>query len=185
MTSRSLVLPLLFAACLGLVACDGGSDDGHGDHAGHEHAADAVALPDGVFVETAPDGAQDLGEVKASAKEGDVVVVAGKVGGTMEPFVKGRAVMTVAGLSGITSCDKRPGDNCPTPWDFCCDDPKSILANTATVELVDAEGRPLKVDLEGAHGLAPLSEVVVRGTVGPRPDPGVLVIHADAIHVKP
>ena len=46
------------------------------------------------------------------------------------------------------------------------------------------DGTLLKVGLKGWHGLAPLSLVVVKGVVGPRPDPGVLVIEAKEIFVE-
>lgn len=177
--SLSLCLTLAFA--LGLAACTAETSTGE---AGSTNAAPTADWPASLFVTDAIDGAVDVGDLKASAKEGDVVVLRGKVGGTMEPFVDGLAVMTVAGHTGITSCDQRPGDGCPTPWDFCCDDPKDIVANTVTIQVVGDDGRPLTASLEGAHGLAPLTSVVVRGTVGPRPSEGVLVVDADAIHVE-
>ena len=177
--SLSFCLALAFA--LGLAACTAETSTGE---AGSTNAGATADWPESLFVADAIDGAVDVGDAKASAKEGDVVVLRGKVGGTMEPFVDGLAVMTVAGHTGITSCDQRPGDNCPTPWDFCCDDPKDILANTVTVQVVGEDGRPLTASLEGAHGLAPLTFVVVRGTVGPRPTDGVFVLNADAIHVE-
>ena len=54
------------------------------------------------------------------------------------------------------------------------------IAN-ATVQLVDADGTPLTADF-ATLGLEPLDEVVVVGTVGPRPDPKVLVIRATGVH---
>ena len=47
-----------------------------------------------------------------------------------------------------------------------------------------ADGRPLRVDLKGAGGIAELKTVTVVGTVGPRPDPAVLVVRATGIFVE-
>jgi hypothetical protein len=47
----------------------------------------------------APGAAQPLIEAHQQAREGDVVIVTGLVGGPTHPFVSGRAVMTVADRS--------------------------------------------------------------------------------------
>ncbi len=144
-----------------------------------------VEIPAEVFVASAPDGAQDVHDLKASdVAEGAEVVVSGKVGGALEPFSGARAVLTLATADGhIQSCDTRANDGCETPWDFCCDAPDAIMANTVTIQIVGADGRPLKASLHGEHGIDNLSVLTVKGTVGPRPDPNVLVINASAIHI--
>lgn len=53
------------------------------------------------------------------------------------------------------------------------------------MQVVDKGGRPLRAALEGANGLKPLSQVVISGTVGPRPNEKVLVVNADWIFVAP
>ena len=62
-----------------------------------------------------------------------------------------------------------------------CEPRASITANSATVQLVDADGNPITADLTAA-GFAPLDEVIVVGTVAARPSPEVLTIRATAIH---
>jgi len=175
-----------FLMATGLVflgAC--GGDEGGGETSGQAPAADLAAVPDAVFVSAAPDGAKDVGEVKASAKEGDEIVIRGRVGGSKSPFVPNRAAFTLAGFSDkITACSDRPDDGCKTPWDYCCDAPADIIANSATVQVVGADGHALAGTFRGVHDIDHLTTLVIKGTVGPRPDPKVFVVNATEIFVE-
>lgn len=127
-----------------------------------------------------PEGAKPVAEVKIFAREGDTVVVRGRIGGRVEPITKGSPVFIIMDTS-IPTCDELEDDHCPTPWDYCCETPEAIAANNATVQLVTQEGAPLTADLL-AEGLKPQDEVVVVGTVGPRPSETVLTIRATGVH---
>ena len=107
----------------------------------------------------------------------------GKVGGRKEPFVAGRALMTVVDLTQ-TSCKEMEGDHCPTPWDYCCVPQSELAPNLATVQFVGADGKPLKADLASVNGLKPLSEVVIKGNVVRAADGQSLVINATGLYVK-
>jgi hypothetical protein len=184
MTTRDLFLGAALAAAFLFAGCGGdGATEGGGDEGGTSGATPTVALPAGLFLDAAPEGAKDVGDLKEVAKEGEEVVVRGRIGGVMEPFTKGRAAMTIADLDNLIACSDREGDSCETPWDYCCEAPEDLLANTMTIQVVGADGRPLKADLQGASGLESLAVVVVKGKVGPRPDPNVLVVDATGIHV--
>ena len=172
---RALVLTAALTALAPVLAGCGNKDA--------PTAPDTAALPAMLFVDVAPAGALDVGPSKASAKVGDKIVLTGRVGGSQHPFVNGRAMLTLAGDADITACSDRPGDECETPWDFCCDDPADILRNTATVQVTDGSGRPLKVPLEGARGIGHLSRLVVEGTVSSRTDAGAMVVDAKHIYV--
>ncbi len=148
-------------------------------------AAAPAALPADLFATAAPAGAKGVLAVKKEAKEGETVVLRGKVGGSVAPFLAGRAVLSIVDTDGMVSCEAMPDDACPTPWDYCCEEPNRLAEGSATVQVVGADGRPLKAPLEGAGGLKPLRIVVVEGVVGPRPDPKVLVVNATRIHVEP
>src|SRR5688500_18099871 len=74
----------------------------------------ADPLPANLVLSEAPANAKNVGDVVKDAKEGDEVVVTGKVGGRKEPFVAGRALMTVVDATQ-PSCKDIEGDNCPTP----------------------------------------------------------------------
>ena len=52
----------------------------------------------------------------------------------------------------------------------------------ATVEIVDASGNPLKLDVNGVQGLKPLTKVIVTGKVTEAAAPN-LVLQAQSIHI--
>ena len=147
-------------------------------------AAAATSLPAGLVVTEAPANAQDVTTVKKDAKDGDAVVIRGTIGGREEPIAKGRAIMTVLDPS-ITTCNTMPSDACKTPWDACCEPSEKIAANSATVQVVDASGKPLAANLESIAGLKPLSKVTVSGTAKRAPGSDVLIVEAKQIHVTP
>ncbi len=124
-----------------------------------------------------PTGAIPVAEAKQSAREGDQVVVRGRIGGRRDPMNANVAVFVMIDPA-IPHCKIGV---CKVPWDYCCETPESITTNSATVQLVGDDGKPMKIDL-GSHALEPLDEIVVVGTVGPRPKEAVFVIHAKGIH---
>lgn len=128
----------------------------------------------------APTDAKPVGEIKPTAAEGDRVVLRARIGGRANPITPGAAVFIVIDPS-VPSCDQIPGDTCPTPWDYCCEPRESLNANSATIQLVDADGNPIQADLTAA-GLKPLDEVIIIGTVAARPSEQVLIIRATGIH---
>ena len=146
-------------------------------------AADASALPQDLFLDKAPEGAVELAAAKKSVKPGDEIVVRGRIAGQEEPIADNRAILTLLDAA-VTTCDELPGDTCPTPWDACCEPRDSLQASTATIQIVDASGRPLKTGLRGINGIEPLKELVVVGTVKDGSDANNLVINATGIHVK-
>jgi hypothetical protein len=144
--------------------------------------ADASVLPANLFLDKAPDGIQDLAAAKKSAKVGDEIVISGRVAGQKEPLAANRAIVTLLD-NAIHTCEKSPMDKCPTPWDACCEPTDVLLANTATIQVVDAAGRPLKTGLRGVNGIEPLKELVVVGKVKGQ-EANTLVIDATGIYVK-
>jgi len=144
-----------------------------------------ASLPVGLFVERPSEEARDVSEVRKAGglKAGDRVSLRGRVGGSKDPFVSGRAVFTLVGR-GLKACNEIPGDQCSAPWDYCCDTASEINANSVTVQVVDAKGAPLRTDLRGRRGLKELSEVVVTGTVAVAGEKGV-VVTAATMHVIP
>lgn len=143
----------------------------------------ASELPAGVLLTEAPKGAATVTDLKKSAKEGDEIVMRVVIGGRVKPFVEKRAVMTVVDAGFENACLK-PDDSCPTKWDYCCASPEELQANSATVQIIDAKGQPLAIDLNSIAKLKPLSVIVVKGKVGPRPDPGTLLVSAASLFVE-
>ncbi len=54
------------------------------------------------------------------------------------------------------------------------------MANAATIQLVDAQGRPMKKSLKGHEGIKPGSKVVVSGKVQ-QADEQVFVVNLDKL----
>ena len=133
------------------------------------------------LLDSAPSGAVDVAAVKASAAEGDRVVVRGQIGGRKEP-ISGESGVFIIMDPAVPACSDIPGDMCTTPWDYCCETPQSITANAATIQLRDELGIPISF---GSDALTPLDTVVVSGTVGPRPNNETLVIYAYGVYVTP
>ena len=143
----------------------------------------SAALPPTLFTDKAPNGAIELAAAKKTAKPGDEVTVRGRIAGHAEPLAPNRAILTLLDAAVVT-CDKMPGDSCTTPWDACCEPRESLQASTATIQVVDASGKPLKTGLRGVHGIEPLKELVVTGKVKDAAGGNTLVIDATRIHVK-
>ncbi len=140
-----------------------------------------AGLPTDLFVETAPEGARSVADIKADATATGPVVVTGRIGGRPEPFVEGAAVFLIADAE-MKDCKQLHGDGCPTPWDYCCEPPDSLAAKIATIQIVDPDGKPLHIDVSGEHGLNPLATVTIAGEIARRGE-GSLVINAQQIHV--
>ncbi len=143
-----------------------------------------AALPAGLFLAAAPVDAMNLHEAKQSAVQGSTVVLHGRIGGAEEPFAKGRAVFTLVD-TGVKSCaDMGDEDHCPTPWDYCCEPRDNLRTNSATIQIVDADGRLIKSDIKGVRGLKPLADVTVVGTVAQVDASGVFIINATGMFVN-
>lgn len=154
---------------------------GEGGSSASSAAAPTATVQTAAWIlEAEPEGAVGVGQVKANAAEGDQIVVRGRIGGRVEPMTEGSPTFVVTDLS-LPYCGEKEADGCATPWDYCCEPRESLQANTATVQVVGENGQPVTGDLRAA-GLEELDEVVLVGTVGPRPDPAVLIIRATGVY---
>ena len=129
-----------------------------------------------------PAGAKNVLEVKQAAKDGDDVLIVGRIGGGKKPFLEGLAGFTIVDPS-LKACTDIPGDTCPTPWDYCCEDKAELNRGSVLVKFVDNEGKTLKKDARDMLGLEPLRTVVVRGKAK-RDGDGNLTVLASAVHVR-
>lgn len=123
--------------------------------------------------------AQTIGVLtaKQEKKNGDRVVVTGRV----KDFVDGAAVLTIADLS-LRDCKTR-GDQCATPWDYCCETREAITSGTATVRLADSAGDPLMQSLKGVGGIDHLVDIAAEGRIE-RDEAGNLSVVAEKLYVK-
>jgi hypothetical protein len=146
-------------------------------------AATPAVSVDPWFTPSAPANPSPINLLRQSAKPGDTITLTGKILGREKPFVDDRAAFILGDASVLKPCNEIPGDACTTPWDVCCESAEDKLANTATIQLVDGQGRVLKQGLKGVQGLKELSEVTLVGTVAPSSSPEALIVNATTIHV--
>jgi hypothetical protein len=146
-------------------------------------AAPAVALPAGLFAAAAPTGAKSVKEAKAAAEVGQSLVVKGRIGGGRDPFGGGIALFTLVDVA-LPTCKEMPGDTCKTPWDYCCEPPDNLTAHALTVQVVGADGKPLKTSLKGVNRLDPLAMVTVEGKVSQKLEGNIIVLDAAHIFVE-
>jgi hypothetical protein len=143
--------------------------------------APAASFPPSLFLASAPADAKDIKDVKPTLKAGDKVAIMGRIGGGKEPFVNGRAMFTLVDKR-VKACSDDPEDTCKTPWDYCCEAPEDLRANSATIQVLNSEGQPIKAGLDGVHGLKPLATITVVGTVA-NAEAGNLLVKAEGIYV--
>jgi hypothetical protein len=129
-----------------------------------------------------PVDARGVIETRKEAKDGDAIAVVGRVGGSKEPMVKGRTAFTIVDVS-LKSCRDTEGDNCPTPWDYCCSTKEELARSSVMIKFVDEQGKTLAHDAKEILGIEPLNTVVVKGHARRDPD-GNLTVLADGIFVR-
>ncbi|HEY8502982.1 MAG TPA: hypothetical protein VIL46_00270 [Gemmataceae bacterium] len=139
-------------------------------------AGDASAY----LLDAEPAGAKGVVDARADAKDGEEVVVVGRIGGDVNPWVDGRAAFSIVDLSA-QACSDIPGDNCPTPWDYCCE--ADLPQKRLLVKVVDPQGELLRQGAKEAFGLKELQTVVVRGKAQ-RDKEGNLTVLADGLYVR-
>lgn len=138
----------------------------------------SVAMPAGLFLDTAPQGLKPIAEIKSDAKKGDSVVFQVVVGGNLNPIVTGRGAMAVIASDLQNKCTNGD-DHCKTPWDYCCVPSEDKKINMASVQVTDDAGKVLAVDLESK--IKPLDTLIIKGIVS---HPGQsLVIRAQGIYI--
>jgi hypothetical protein len=178
MTKQILFVSIIAAALA--VGCDDKSA-ATAQGTGGATANAAPALPANLRLAASPADAKEIAAVKSSVKDGDKIVVSGVVAGRGDPIAENRAILTLLDTS-VRTCDKNPDEGCKTPWDACCEPADVLAKNSVTVQVVDADGRPLKTSLAGVEGVKPLAKLVVSGTAKVSAD-GVVLVNADGLHV--
>ena len=123
-----------------------------------------------------PDGAIGVIRARQTAGDNDELVVVGRVGGGVAPWVDGRAVFVLvdpsSGVTADDACDEQC--NCHA---------EELADATTMVKVVDAHSRVLPVDARKLLGLKGLEMVVVKGRAQ-RDQSGNLSVLASGIYVR-
>jgi hypothetical protein len=140
--------------------------------------SDEAAAGTAYRLQTEPAGAKDVRAARSSVKDGDEVVVVGRVGGEKTPWVEGLAAFMIVDNS-LKPCV----DGCAEPWDYCCDT-DLLPASKAMVKIVDDQGQIVQSDSRKLLGIKELQTVVARGKVQ-KDEAGNLTVMASGIFVRP
>ncbi len=177
---------LLFAVCvvsLLSLACESKSNTtpNNNESTAKQIEGETKSLLADLFVNEPIADARGVAEVKKDETATGDVVITGRVGGRADPFVNGASIFILTD-SALKSCEQIHGDQCQQPWDYCCETRESLLANTATIRVTGADGKPLQLNIKDEHGLSPLATVTIAGTISTHED-NQLVIDAKRIYV--
>ena len=153
------------------------------DKAPAEKVQTESTLPPSLFVNEKISNAVPVLEAR-KLKAGDKVTVQGKIMGNTNPFIENRSLFILGDPETLTSCDLMPEDECPAPWDVCCETDKDIAAGTLSIQVVDSNGKVLKTGLEGKSGLKKLSTVIIEGVVASNSTADNMTINANKIFVS-
>ena len=128
-----------------------------------------------------PEEAVGIIEARESASDGDPLVVVGRIGGTTNPWVEGRAAFTLLDASILLVAE---GAECGE-GELCSGDCCAAERAHATmlVKITDPAGRVLAVDARRLLGLADNDMVVVRGTAS-KDTSGNVALIADGVFVR-
>lgn len=126
---------------------------------------------------TEPADAKGVKELKANAKDGDEIVIEGRIGGDEKPWVEGQAAFMVVDKS-LKPCE----EGCPTPWDYCCD-LNELPSCKAMVKFVDAGGKTVASDAKTLLGVKELTTVVIKGKAK-KDEAGNLTVIASGVFVR-
>src|SRR5262249_12834206 len=132
---RKLILSwsILVIACLVTVGCQ---RSGNGTDTNIVITGGGGTIDTRYLLQEEPPDAKGVLDLKKDAKDGEDIVIVGRVGGRVEPFVKGRTSFTIVDPS-LKTCSDKEGDNCTTPWDYCCEHPENLARATVLVKFVD------------------------------------------------
>ena len=177
-------LPYIIASVILAVALGSCSKNESSNTTTPSNGGNDSGILESVVAKTAPEGAVGVVDARAKAKPGEAITIRGKVGGKTNPISDAAAILVLADEKAITSCDDIPGDECETPWDYCCEESSKIAASTTTIQVSDGDGKIVRSTLRGLSGLKELSHLVIAGTVDPSSTSEALIVNAERIHVE-
>jgi hypothetical protein len=143
-------------------------------------AATEAAVKSKFLLEEEPEDPTDVIAFRKAAKDQNEAVVVGRIGGRKTPWVKNAAAFSIVDRS-LKPCNEIEGDNCPAPWDYCCEN--NLPKATVLVMLVDDAGKLVREDARKLLGVKELQTVVVQGKAK-RDKAGNVTLMASKIFVR-
>jgi hypothetical protein len=133
------------------------------------------------LLEKEPKGAVDVLALRKDAKDQQDIVVVGRIGGRVNPWVKGMAAFPIVDRS-LAPCNETAGDTCKTPWDYCCE--ADLPKATVLVMFTDESGKVIKKDARELLQVKELQTVVITGKAK-RDKAGNVTVLASKVHIRP
>lgn len=128
-----------------------------------------------------PDGAVGVIAARGSAKDGESIVMVGRVGGAGNPWIDGRAAFMMLDASkSVVAQGKEASGNEICMGDCCA---LERAACTALVTVVDDNGSVLPVDSRELLRIAENDMVLVRGKVK-KDETGNFTVLAEGVYVR-
>ncbi len=128
-----------------------------------------------------PEGAVGVIEARESVDDGSSLVLVGRIGGTADPWIKGRAAFTLLDASMAIVADGEKVDETEVCIGDCCATER--LSCTTLVKVVDTQGKLVPVDSRKLLGLKEADMVVVQGTAK-KDKSGNFVMLANGVFVR-
>lgn len=125
-----------------------------------------------------PAGALDVLDIKEQLQDGERVVVMGRVGGGIKPWIDGRAAFLLTDSRIEASCED--GDKCELGCPGCS---KEMMEASTMVKFLGDDGKVLPVDARELLGLKERQTVVVEGLAS-RDSTGNLSIAGRNIYIR-
>jgi len=125
-----------------------------------------------------PADAVEVLDAKDQAKNGDPVVIVGRLGGGVKPWVDGRAAFLLVDTRILPAC--KQGEKCDENCPSCAE---AMLQACTMVKFLDGSGKVRPVDARDLLGVKEEQTVVVRG-VASRDKAGNLSVAAEKIFVR-
>lgn len=128
-----------------------------------------------------PEDAVGVIEARESAKDGEPVVIVGRIGGAANPWVEGRAAFMLLDASKLVVAEGDDSAEDEMCTGDCCATERAGC--TTLVKIVDASGKVIAADSRQLLGLTSDDMVVVRGKAAKDASDNFTVL-ADGVYIR-
>lgn len=147
-------------------------------------SSDSQTLPPGsskYVLSQEPDGAVGVIEARTDSKDGDEIVLLGRIGGRKDPWIRGLAAFVVIDAAMLVVGDGEESSKNEVCMDDCCASLRTEC--TTLVKIVDHQGKPLAIDARKLLDASENDLVVIKGHVQ-RGEEGNFSVAANGVYVR-